>query len=382
MASARRPAAGARLMLITPDFPPARGGIQLMSQRFASALEFETRVLAPGAPGAEQFDREAGLAVTRVPARRLPGAARNALLDAAATAEALRFRPDITLAMHIVASPAAVAIRRALRAPVVQYFHAEEIRMRPRLAAFAASHADEVIAVSAYCAELIEGTGAHPASMRLIPPGVDIAEDTSPLPCERPTIVTVARLEERYKGHDVMIRALPLVLARVPDAQWVVIGEGSLRPGLEQLAGSHGVAGAVRFLGAVGDEERNAWLRRARLLAMPSRLPDGGFAGEGFGIVFLEAGAFGKPVVAGNVGGALDSVLDGETGLLVDPRDPVAVADAVTAVLLDDALAARLGAAGARRARSYAWPLIAARLQAVLEETLARSGGRRAPGKQ
>ncbi len=81
---------------------------------------------------------------------------------------------------------------------------------------------------------------------------------------------------------------------------------------------------AIRFLGSVSDEERNLWLRRAHLLAMPSRLPAGGFAGEGFGIAYLEAGAYGKPVVAGNVGGALDSVSDGESGLLVDPTDPVA----------------------------------------------------------
>ena len=85
---------------------------------------------------------------------------------------------------------------------------------------------------------------------------------------------------------------------------------------------------------------------------MPSRLPAGGFAGEGFGIVYLEAGAYGKPVVAGNVGGAVDAVLDGETGLLVDPTDALEVADAITRLLLDEQLATRLGGAGADRART------------------------------
>ena len=111
----------------------------------------------------------------------------------------------------------------------------------------------------------------------------------------------------------------------------------------------------MRFLGAVSDAERDTWLRRADLLAMPSRLPGAGRAGEGFGIVYLEAGAYGKPVVAGNVGGALDAVRDGETGLLVDPADAHAVAEAIARLLLDPDLARRLGAGG-RTARAQALP--------------------------
>jgi phosphatidylinositol alpha-1,6-mannosyltransferase len=132
------------------------------------------------------------------------------------------------------------------------------------------------------------------------------------------------------------------------------------------------VADSIRFLGSVSDEQRNLWLRRADLLAMPSRLPGGGLAGEGFGIVYLEAGAYGKPVVAGNVGGAVDAVLDGQTGLLVDPTDPVAVGAAITKLLLDEQLARRLGSAGAQRARSFAWPVIVQRLEAVLLEQIER----------
>ena len=101
---------------------------------------------------------------------------------------------------------------------------------------------------------------------------------------------------------------------------------------------------------------------------MPSRLPAGDFAGEGFGIVYLEAGAYGKPVVAGNVAGALDAVLDGETGLFVDPTDHVDVANAITRLLLDSELARRLGGAGAVHAGTFAWPVICERVEAVLLE--------------
>jgi phosphatidylinositol alpha-1,6-mannosyltransferase len=375
----RQPSEGGlpRLLILTPDFPPARGGIQVVAQRLATGLHgMQTRVLTLDSPGAGEYDAAAGLDVRRIGARALPRSARNLLLNAAALGDALRLRPQAVLSLHIVASPAAWAIRRALGARTIQYFYGDEIGAKPKLAAFAARHADAAIAISAYTAELIAAAaaGAVRAQTTLIAPGVDIPGETTPLPAERPTILTISRLDERYKGHDVMLRAFSLVLSKVPDAQWIVIGEGSLRPGLEQLARSYGVDRAVSFLGAVDDEQRDAWLRRADVFAMPSRLPAGGFAGEGFGIVYLEAGTFAKPVVAGNVGGALDAVLDGETGMLVDPLDPLAVAEAVTRLLQDGALARRLGEAGQARAQLFAWPKVVERVQALLLDELHGAG--------
>ena len=138
------------------------------------------------------------------------------------------------------------------------------------------------------------------------------------------------------------------------------------------MARALGVSDAVTFTGPANDVERDEWLRRATLLAMPSRLPGGDLAGEGYGIVYLEAGAFGKPVVAANVAGALDAVVDGETGLLVDPTDSAAVAGAITKLLLDSDLAARLGQAGAARARTLSWPQVSRRVQDLLLERLAQ----------
>jgi phosphatidyl-myo-inositol dimannoside synthase len=372
-------AARPRLLILTPDYPPAPGGIQMVSERLAAGIDsFQTRVLALAEPGAAQFDRSRSTSVRRVRGSALPHAGRLAVMNAFAVREALLFRPDVTLSMHIVASPAAAAIKRALGVPVVQYFHAEEIGARARLAAFAAQRADAAIAVSGYTAELVRATGAAPAKITVIPNGVDVpaasasAPEGDPEPVDRPTFLTLARIQERYKGHDVLVRALALVRAKVPDVRWVVIGDGTLRPGIEALARSYGVADSARFLGPVSDERRNSWLRRTHLLAMPSRLPAGGFAGEGFGIVYLEAGAYGKPVIGGNVGGAPDAILDGVTGLLVDPLDELALAEAITTLLLDRRLAGRLGAAGRRRAEEHSWPVIVARVQAVLLERLAK----------
>jgi phosphatidylinositol alpha-1,6-mannosyltransferase len=363
-----------RLLVITPDFPPARGGIQVLAHRLSSGLEgFQTRVITADSPGAARFDAEGDLSVRRVKSDRRMGASRNIPLNGIAVAEALRFRPQATLSVHIVTSPAAALIQRLLGAPSVQYFHAKEVGAKPRLAAFAATRARAAIAVSAYTSQLIRDACPEPAPINLIPPGVDLPDAAEPLPEERPTLLTIARLEDRYKGHDQIVRALPLIRAKVPDVQWIVIGDGPLRSGLERLADAQGVGEAIRFFGAVSDAERNSWLRRADALVMPSRLPDGDFAGEGFGIVYLEAGTYGKPVLAGNVGGALDAVVDGETGLLIDPTDHLALASAATKLLLDRDLARRLGQAGAERARSFAWPAICARVEALLLERIEES---------
>jgi phosphatidylinositol alpha-1,6-mannosyltransferase len=373
--SSTRPAGSRmpRLLLITPDFPPARGGIQTVAHRIATGLQrFEVRVVTLDGEGARELDAGLAFAVARVRAGRRLGGARNLLLGARALAEAARWRPDMTLSVHIVASPAAAVISAALGAPTVQCFHAKEVGNKPRLAAFAARRARASIAPSSYSAGLLDGVGASRSKITLIPPGVDLPIDSAPIDSARPTLLTIARLEDRYKGHDVLMRALGGVRERVPDVEWVVIGEGPLRAELEQLARSLGVEDCVRFLGAVSDEERNSWLRRADLLAMPSRLPEGRLAGEGFGIVYMEAAAYGKPVVAGNVGGAVDAVLDGETGLLVDPADPAAVGDAVARLLGDPELAHRLGAAGAERAQSFAWPRVVDRVEALLVEQLGR----------
>jgi phosphatidyl-myo-inositol dimannoside synthase len=408
-----------RLLVMTPDFPPARGGIQVLAHRLAAGMRgFQTRVVALDSPGAGRFDASSGVATRRVRAgRRLGAGGRNAALDAAALGEALRFRPQLVLSAHIVCAPAAACVRGALGARTVQYFYAKEIPNRPRLAAFAARRADATIAVSSYTAGLLAAIGVPAGGVNLIPPGVDLPSDLAPglpsglvsdppfgpapdlssdsaperpsdpapRPAGRPSFVTIARLEDRYKGHDVLIRALGQVRARVPDVEWIVIGDGPLRPGLEAQARSCGVAGAVRFLGSVSDERRDEWLRRADLLAMPSRLPGGGLAGEGFGIVYLEAGACSKPVLAGNVAGALDAVADGESGLLVDPTDPRAVAEGIVRLLLDPELARRLGRGGAARAREHAWPAIARRVEALLLEQLRSAshlGAPAAPGHE
>jgi phosphatidylinositol alpha-1,6-mannosyltransferase len=358
-----------RVLVLTPDFPPARGGIQVLVHRLvAHAGGLDSRVIAAHCAGAEQFDEAGGLEVQRVgrrlPARKLQLAALNAVVVRAAVA----FRPQVVLSMHIVTSPGAWLSRLAIKVPVVQYLYADEAPASPWLTRFAMRRAQAVVAISAHTRTLALRAGAHPDRVHLIPPGTDLPERQAPPASGPPTVLSVARLDDRYKGHDVLIEAMRRVKERVPDARCVVVGEGSLRGELEAKAERDGVD--VRFVGAVSDPDRDAWFARAHVFAMPSRLPVGG-GGEGFGIVFMEAAAHGLPVVAGGVGGALDAVVDGETGLLVDPTDPAAVARAIGDLLLDPDRAEALGRAAAERARGFAWPRIAARVEDLLEEVAA-----------
>lgn len=369
-----------RALMITPDYPPAVGGIQLLAHRIVSHFEqIETRVVTIGGPGSGQSLCDDAVRVTRVP--KMPNHRLEiALMNAMAVREARRFRPDVVLSAHIVASPAATAIMRLMGTPTVLYVHGKEVGASPGIARFGLHNSSAVIAVSRYTRDLALAAGADDRKIHVIHPGVDWFEAAPRSPRDRPTVLTVARLEDRYKGHDMMVRALPLIRARVPDVEWVVIGDGQLRHELSDLARAYGVEESIQMLGSVSDEERDAWLDQSHVFVMPSRLPAGQAAGEGFGIVYLEAGVHRLPVVAGNVGGACDAVVHGVTGLLVDPTSNLALADAISGLLLDQAASQTMGEAGQRRAREFNWPSISSRVERVLLSLTNRTEATPDPG--
>jgi phosphatidylinositol alpha-1,6-mannosyltransferase len=357
------------VLVLSPDFPPSFGGIQLLVHRLVRHWErVQPLVVTLDAEASAEFDAAQPFPVRRNPHRKAAGrSSAVALLDATSVWLARRFRPHVVLSGHIVTSPAAWAIKRFLGRPYVQYLHGREVVIRPRLSTFGIRHAAAVVAVSRYTESLAHAHGAEPERVNRIPPGVDLPSHSATRRASRPTVVTVARLEQRYKGHDLLIRALPLVRARVPDVRLAIVGDGPLRAAYENLASGLGVSKSIEFLGSLDDEARDRVLAASHVFAMPSRLPlDGG--GEGFGIVYLEAGACNLPVVAGNEAGALDAVVNGETGILVDPHDHVALARALADLLADPERATRLGRANAERARDFAWPGVARRVEDLLVE--------------
>jgi glycosyltransferase involved in cell wall biosynthesis len=167
-----------------------------------------------------------------------------------------------------------------------------------------------------------------------------------------PTVVFVGRLR-RYKGMDWVLRSFPAVLARVPSARLLVIGDGPFEPQLRLGAAQLGLAHAVAFLGFLPAAEKVRRLRQAWVVVQPSPK-------EGWGLTVIEAGACGTAVVAADSPGLRDSVRRDETGLLVRYGDDQALVEALVRVLEDRALRERLAAAGIARAATFSWPACAA----------------------
>ncbi len=372
-----------RVLIVTTDFPPSIGGIQQWTSQVARQLaaRHEVTVIAPAQEGGHAYDATAPCRVVRVPN---PGPQPLSLgaLTLAMMRELTRQRPDVVLFCHVFAAVAGRGLCRRFGLPYVVATYGMELqarRIQPYLHDTLAGSA-RVITISRHTARLAEEKGATADRIGLVGVGVPrellsapraSVDDVPSLPHPTgPVILTVARLDERYKGHDTMLHALPLIAARLPGVTYVVAGDGRYRAYYEELAASLGIGGRVVFTGRIGDDERLALYDRCDLFALISRVAvDGGV--EGFGIVFLEAAARGKPSVGGRSGGVLDAIVDEETGLLVDPTDVGAVADACVRLLDDGDLARRMGEAGRERVRAtYTWEQVAARVEALLLQAM------------
>lgn len=147
-------------------------------------------------------------------------------------------------------------------------------------------------------------------------------------PAHSPAVLMVGRLMrgEDYKGHRELIRAWPLVLRRIPDAELWIAGDGDLRPELEKVATDLGIGNRVRFFGRVTESEKENLLTKCRCLAMPSR-------GEGFGLVYLEAMRLGRPCLVSTLDAGREVVNPPEAGLAADPDNPEALAGAIVRLL-------------------------------------------------
>jgi len=370
-----------QVLLLTWDFPPVRGGIQTWMLELARRLtDAEVRVLAPAVPGDVAFDLTSRCRVTRLASASLGRIPWLLELCARTLWECLTRRPDVIVCGHVTTAPAALLARRLLGVPYVVFTYGYEIRRKrwKRLLRFLLRNARLVVACSEFTRNAVHALGVSVERTRILYPGVDtqhFTPDTRHLKHDTGrgngagTLLTVARLAELYKGHDTTIRALPLVKAKCPDVRYVIAGDGPLRDYLGRVAESVGVEREVRFLGEVSDDELPNLYRACDAFVLLSRESPSKGGAEGFGIVCLEAGACGKPVVAGRSGGLVDAVEHDRTGLLVDPQDIGAVAEALVSVLTDATLADRLGKEGRRRVlERFTWEKVIGEARKVFAE--------------
>lgn len=234
------------------------------------------------------------------------------------------------------------------------------------------SAASRTIVNSSFTAGLARASGAPPERIAVVPPPLAIPHDAGGSGLGelrkqhgldgRRVVLSVCRMITR-KGVDVLIDAMADVQAAVPRAHLVAVGDGPERAALAARAAQRGIA--CTFVTA-SDAALIDWYRAADVFALlPRELPDGDV--EGFGMVYLEANACGKPVVGTRSGGVPDAVVDGVTGVLVPPHDPHAAAQAIIALLTNRTLAERLGTNGRRRAlQDFSPTAFGERLRAAL----------------
>ncbi len=389
-----------RILIVARDYKPLTGGIAEYTHQLAHQLHAAgdgVTVLAQTRPASAAHDAACAYAVKRVDFSRLGERGPLALLQRLQLLQRAveRLQPEVVICN--VLGREAQAVRLVCRRhglPYVIFAYGREIvRLRlltkngkaaryTRTMNAVLREATCVVAISSYTQAQLLALNVAPAAIHLVRPGIDATEQTPPGTLARlnlprawstqatPVILTLARLVER-KGIDTVVAALPQVLRRFPTLLYVIAGDGPLATQLADQVRIAGLGEHVVLTGSVTEAEKSALLTRADLFVMPNRqLADGDV--EGFGIVFLEANLFARPVIGGDSGGARDAIAHGVSGLLVEPDAPDALAAAIIALLEAPELAARLGQQGADRAQTaFDWSSSGAALRACLLDLVA-----------
>ncbi|HEY7478625.1 MAG TPA: glycosyltransferase family 4 protein [Actinomycetota bacterium] len=372
-------------LLVTNDFPPDVGGIQRTLASLVHELPADrVSVLCPtpadGEEAARDHDAEVPFRVLRQPEpflwptgdvrRRLHAAARET------GAEVVLFGAIAPLAL-LGPSLAQAGIPYVAAAHGFEYWTSIAPGTHALTRRATRSCSRVAVMCSAFIARRVRTAVPRPVPVSVLYPGADTQRFRPDLPtddlraelrlADRPVVVCVSRLVRR-KGQDVLIRGLDRIRRRVPDATLVIVGSGPDEGRLRALA-AEAPRGAVVLTGGVPEVDLPRYYALGDVFAMPCRTRLAGMEVEGWGNVFLEAAACGRPVVVGDSGGARESLVDGETGILVHGSAVEEVADAVATLLADPGLAAKMGDAGRERVlRSYTWPSIAATLGGWLGE--------------
>ncbi|GMK37703.1 hypothetical protein PCCS19_07570 [Paenibacillus sp. CCS19] len=357
-----------KVVLVTGVFPPGIGGMQNYYYNLSKHTKHHMTVLAPDYPGSDSFDKGQPFRIIRGPFMRGERA------DVTSWGRLLRYvqrmhrneDPDITVYGYILIGFIGLLLRVFSGRRYVISTHGMDMLMFRKyfglnqIIKLILRRADGVLTNSEYTKRLVEQYGVDPSRIGLVNPGVEAIFNREVKNAEllrqhglegKYVLLTVGRLVTR-KGHDRVIESMPAIMQRIPNAVYVIVGDGPERGRLEQLAKKIGVSEAVRFVGSVdGSERLNDYYNLADQFIMVCRELEEGDV-EGFGIVYLEAASVGVPVIGGKSGGASEAVLDGETGLLVAPESHAEITAAIVRLAGDTVLRDRLVQEGYTRAKT------------------------------
>jgi len=378
-------------LVLAQDFPPVPGGVSVYTENLYKNWSGRAVIIAPDLhePVREQFP--ANILVKRVPMDVTRGSlkaylARQITLYRAGLSVIKKEKVHVVHCSHMASGLAALMINKLHSVPYILYTYGSEITGQPgivrhTLAKSILNNALRVITISQFTKRAIVRYGIDSEKIRLLV-GVEVNRFSrvgNPEATRKkysiagsPVILTVARLTE-HKGIDTVIKALPNMLTRYPDMLYLVVGEGPYRSTLEGMSRELGVEKHVRLLGNIPHElqdETEAFYSLCDLFLMISRNIND-IEAEGFGLVFLEAGLSRKAVIGGNSGGIGDAVIDGVTGMLVEPGDPGQISECVLSLLENPNVMKRMGENGYKRAvSSFDWRINAGKWEKELAALL------------
>lgn len=358
------------LLMITELFLPTKGGTAVsFDDDFRRLGGKSVHIVTRAVPGSAEFDTDHPNSVHRLVLERHPWMRpESALIYTRLLLRSLRlaFTNRFAAVLAGRALPEGIVawlVGRLRGCKVLIYAHGEELTgwgrgQKFRAMCFALRHADHVLANSDFTRDtLISLIGVRPERIVMTYPTVDAERYRPGLPFDdlragigltatQPLVLSVGRLQRR-KGFDQVIRALPALVRRGFDVHYAIVGIGDDWDHLQSLAREHGVSDRLHLLGHVEPADLPRWYNACELFAMPNRDIAGDT--EGFGLVFMEANACGKPVIAGRAGGTGSAVEDGRNGLRVDGEDVGAVEAGIAALLSDPIDARRMGDYGRER---------------------------------
>jgi phosphatidyl-myo-inositol dimannoside synthase len=360
-----------KCLLVSPYFPPALGGACRLIGGIADSLSadghhVEVLTFGTGSPEEAAFDLHSTSVIHRVRAEWLN--MRSTLQMGTRLASlAASSNYDLIVCGGVYSSAVlAYLVSRVRRVPFIVYSHGEDVTIvgdswwKKAVLKRTLRASKHTFANSKFTYGELLRAGAVESRVGLLYPSIDarkyvggsearaaaFLESVGLSGKSTNLLITVARLQER-KGHDSVISALPIIAARVPDVHYLIVGKGD-QTRLNELAQSLGVESRVTIVSSLTEEALADAYYAASVNVMVSRY-DGSKEVEGFGMVYLEAGAAGTPSVAGNQGGAPEAVVHGETGLIVDPTSSQETADAVIDLLTNDERRTSMGGAAQRR---------------------------------